>query len=189
MRVNNQFTRLLTVQYPTTVGRTPLADGLTGRRDLYLTTQQSQDTADILCPGRHFFVSSCTLYFILNCYFVLVFLHFAFWLYLQHATQTSMPPSGFELATPKSDRPQILASHRLATGIGIISIFFYYIKICSIIQIYFIKLILFKSKKQHICTENTDTYSTYMVYSVFLLHPSRIFCINYDCDTFFGLFP
>ena len=35
---------------------------------------------------------------------------------LQHTTQTSMPPTGFEPAIPPSDRPQTLALDRSATG-------------------------------------------------------------------------
>jgi hypothetical protein len=36
-------------------------------------------------------------------------------LYVQHTTQTSMPPVGFE---PASQRPEILSLDRSATGIG-----------------------------------------------------------------------
>ena len=39
----------------------------------------------------------------------------AFCLYLQHTSQTPMPPAGFE---PTSGRPQTLSLDRLATGIG-----------------------------------------------------------------------
>ena len=42
----------------------------------------------------------------------------SFCLYLQHTTQTSMPPAGYESAIPASDRPQTLALDRTATGIG-----------------------------------------------------------------------
>ena len=38
--------------------------------------------------------------------------------HLQYTTQTPMPPAGFEPETPASDRPQILALDRSATGIG-----------------------------------------------------------------------
>ena len=37
---------------------------------------------------------------------------------VQHTTQTSMLPKGFEPATPASDQPQTLALNRSATGIG-----------------------------------------------------------------------
>jgi hypothetical protein len=49
---------------------------------------------------------------------VLIFLHFAFCLYLQHTTQTPMLPAGFKPTTPASDRPQTHAFDRSATGIG-----------------------------------------------------------------------
>ena len=58
------------------------------------------------------------LYFIRNCFFVLIVAHFAFCLYLQHITQTYMTPAGFELATSASDRSQTLALDCSATGIG-----------------------------------------------------------------------
>jgi hypothetical protein len=62
------------------------------------------------------FLSSFLLYFIRTWFFVLNFLHFAF---CPHCTRhTSMPPWGFEPATPESDRPQTLAFDRLGTGIG-----------------------------------------------------------------------
>jgi hypothetical protein len=49
----------------------------------------------------------------------LAVLHFAFCLfYLQHVTQTSMPPAEFKPATPASDRPQTLALDRSTTGIS-----------------------------------------------------------------------
>ena len=57
------------------VGRTPLDEGSACRRDLYLTTHNTDKR------------------------------------------QTSMPASGFEIATPASDRPLTLASDRSATGI------------------------------------------------------------------------
>ena len=37
--------------------------------------------------------------------------------YLQHTTQTSMPPAGFEPATPAGERPQNYAIDRATTGI------------------------------------------------------------------------
>ena len=58
-------------------------------------------------------------YFILTWCFVPTVLHFAICLYLQHTTQTSMPPAGFEHAIPAGDRPQTLALDRSATRIGI----------------------------------------------------------------------
>ena len=39
-------------------------------------------------------------YFIRTCFFVLTILHFAFRRYLQHTTQTSKPPAGFEPIIP-----------------------------------------------------------------------------------------
>ena len=67
-----------------------------------------------------FFVFSCTLYFIRTCIFVFTVTHFAFCLYLQHRTQTSMSSAGFEPTIPASHRPHTLtlASDRSAIGIG-----------------------------------------------------------------------
>ena len=62
------------------------------------------------------------LYSLVSClYFILTWFcldYPAFWLYLQHSTQTSTPRTGFEHATPASDRPQTLALDRSAAGIG-----------------------------------------------------------------------
>jgi hypothetical protein len=53
-------------------------------------------------------------------YFVLVVLASPFVLYCTtHTTQTSMPPAGFETATPVSDQPQTLSLNRSATETGI----------------------------------------------------------------------
>ena len=71
-----------------------------------------------LTSTQFFFVFSCTLYFIRTCFFVLIVLHFAFCLYLQHTAQTSMLPVAFELATQASDRPHTFALDRSAIGIG-----------------------------------------------------------------------
>jgi hypothetical protein len=67
---------------------------------------------DIHAPGGIFFVFSFTLHFIRTWFFVFIVLHFTFCLCLQHTTQTSMPPSGFEAAIPASDRPHTLALDR-----------------------------------------------------------------------------
>ena len=73
--------------------------------------------AENLIPSGTFFVFSLLcLYFIRTCFFVLIVLKFAF--YLQHTTQTSMPPPGFELAISASERLQTYALDRAATGIG-----------------------------------------------------------------------
>jgi hypothetical protein len=58
------------------------------------------------------------LYFIRTCFFVFIFPHFAFCLYLQHTTQTFVPTAGFEAATPANERPQTLALDHSATEIG-----------------------------------------------------------------------
>ena len=51
--------------------------------------------------------------------FLLIVLHYAFFcFYLQHTTQTFMPPAGFEPATPASYKSQTLAVDHSATGIG-----------------------------------------------------------------------
>jgi hypothetical protein len=49
-----------------------------------------------------FFAFSCTLYFIRTCVFFLTIPHFAFYLYLQHTTQTSMPPGGIRNRNPSN---------------------------------------------------------------------------------------
>ena len=67
--------------------------------------------------GICFFVFSLTL-FVLHPYLLLCLDCLAFWLSYVFTTRTSMPLSGFEPATPASDRPQTLAYHRSATGIG-----------------------------------------------------------------------
>jgi hypothetical protein len=63
-------------------------------------------------PSLVYFLYSLLLCFYLvgTCFFVVIVLHFAFYLYLQQTTQTSMPPAGFEFAIPATDRS--------ATGIG-----------------------------------------------------------------------
>ena len=47
------------------------------------------------CFRQDFFIFPGTLYFIRPCFFFLVVLLFVFCLYIQHKTQTSVPPSGF----------------------------------------------------------------------------------------------
>ena len=73
-----------------------------------------------ISPTPGLFVFSCAL-FVLHPYLFLcldcpAFCHFFF--YLQHTSQTSMPPAGFEPATPASDRSQTLDLSRSATGFG-----------------------------------------------------------------------
>jgi hypothetical protein len=51
-------------------------------------------------------------------FFVLA-VHFV--LNVQLTQQTSMPPAGFKLATPASNRPKTLTLDRSATGIGLLS--------------------------------------------------------------------
>ena len=71
-----------------------------------------------MTPTGYLLVFSCTLYFILTWFILLIFLRFAFCLYLQQTTLTSMPPAGFELATLASSRPHTLALDHSVTGIG-----------------------------------------------------------------------
>ena len=66
-------------------------------------------------PQRDFFILS--LYFYLHC-FVLFVLALPFVLTVQHTTQTSMPPAGFEPATAAGERLQTHALDRSATGIN-----------------------------------------------------------------------
>ena len=61
--------------------------------------------------GDFFLFSVLHLY----CYFVL---DLPFVLTVQHTTQTSMPPTGFEPAIPAGERLQTHALDRSATGIG-----------------------------------------------------------------------
>jgi hypothetical protein len=42
------------------------------------------------------FVFSCTLYFNRTSFFALIVVHFDVCVYIQHTTQISMPPAGFE---------------------------------------------------------------------------------------------
>jgi hypothetical protein len=97
-----------------TVGRTPLDEGSARRRDLYLRTHNSYKRQTSMVPAGLFFCSFSVLY--LYC-FVLIVLALPFMLIVQHTTQTSIPPVGFELAIPENDRPQT-ALHSSATGIG-----------------------------------------------------------------------
>ena len=79
---------------------------------LYLTTHNTNI--------NYFFLNSLVLflYFIRNYSFLLIVLAVPSVLTVQHTTQTSMPPTGFEPAIPASDRPQTLALDLLATEIG-----------------------------------------------------------------------
>ena len=43
--------------------------------------------------------------------------------YTTHNGQTSMPPTGFELATPASEQPQTHALDHAATGIGYMKVY------------------------------------------------------------------
>ena len=77
------------------------------------TTNLNVDT-----PGNVFCSRVLCLYFIRTCLFVLFVLHFAFCLYLQHTTQTSMPPGGFEPEIPATEVPQTYALDRATIGVG-----------------------------------------------------------------------
>ena len=68
-------------------------------------------------PPAFFCIFVLCSYFDSNCFFVLIVLHFAFCLYLQHTIQTSIPLAGFEPPTSASDRPQTLVLDRSAIGI------------------------------------------------------------------------
>ena len=61
----------------------------------WTTHRYTTKEANIHAPSGIFFVFSCALYFIRICFFVLILLHFAF--YLQHTTPISLPPAGFIL--------------------------------------------------------------------------------------------
>ena len=110
----SSFVRFLDhTQRHTRVGRTPLDEGSARRSDLYLVTLHSQETRP--CLRRDVF---CTLfYFIRTClFYCAIFCLYDFTYNTQR--NTSMPPAGFESAIPASDRPQTLALHRSAIGIG-----------------------------------------------------------------------
>jgi hypothetical protein len=68
--------------------------------------------------SHRFFVF--VLFSVLHLYyfFVLIVLAVTFVLTVHHTTQTSLPPVGFESATPARDRPETLALDLSATGIG-----------------------------------------------------------------------
>ena len=108
------------------VGRTPLDEGSARCRDICLTTNTTLTRERHPCPRRDLFSGDggwegefwspslgLSLHFFHTCLVVLIVLACAFVFTLQHITQTSMPPEGFEPAIPASDRPQTLAS-----GIG-----------------------------------------------------------------------
>ena len=59
----------------------------------------------------------CFLYFYLYYFFLLIVLAVPFVLTVQHTTQTSMPPAGFETAIPAGERLQTQALDRSATEI------------------------------------------------------------------------
>ena len=80
------------------------------------------DGGGICRPNRDFFFFCILVYSVLHpCLFRCLDCP-AFFLYLQHTTQTSMPAARFENATPASDRQQTLALHRSAIGNGRIPI-------------------------------------------------------------------
>jgi hypothetical protein len=103
-------------KWHTTVGRTPLDDTrLSQKREIHIRWDS-------------FLFCLLYLYF-----FVLIILALPFVLYCKiHITQTSMPPAGFEPATPVSDRWQTLAINRSATGIGILINSYYCIRLLTV---------------------------------------------------------
>jgi hypothetical protein len=107
----------------TTVGRTPLDEWSTRRRDLYLTTHNTHNRQTSMPPVGFFFCLSGV--FPLWSTFVLFksfrpSCHFTFHatVLTTNTTQTSMPPVGFESTVPVSERPKTRALDRTATEIG-----------------------------------------------------------------------
>ena len=86
----------------------------------YARTHAHAHTHKHPCPRHDFFFLYSRVLCVLHPYLVssLNCFAFCFCLYLQHTTQTSMPPAGFEPAIPTSDRPQTLTLDSSATGIG-----------------------------------------------------------------------
>ena len=77
---------------------------------------QSGRGRKILPPPGFFFVFSSTLFVLHSLSSLSSILPFR--LYLQHTTQTSMPPARFKPAVPASERLQTYALDREFTGIG-----------------------------------------------------------------------
>ena len=99
----------------------PVPPGIT-QYPLYRRLEGPQDgCGKSLCRRNFVCLLYCVLYPYLclcfACVFVLIGLHFDFCPYLQHTTQISVRPAGFELAVPASERPQIYALDRVNTGI------------------------------------------------------------------------
>jgi hypothetical protein len=112
----------------TTVGRTPLDEGSTRRRDLYLTTHNTHNRQTSMPTPGFFFVRG----FSPLIHFFVLFKSFSSFMslyvqccrpYTTNTTQTSMPSVGFELAIPTSEGPQTHALDRTATGIGCVFIY------------------------------------------------------------------
>ena len=103
----------------TTFGGTSLFEGSARLEDLYLTTHNIHKKQISTLQAGFFF---CILFYsVLHPYFFSLSSSSCILLCglcLQHTTQTSMPPAGFELAAPASNRPRNLALDRTATGIG-----------------------------------------------------------------------
>jgi hypothetical protein len=96
------FSFLDHTRWHSTVGRTSLDEWSARRRDLYLTTHNT-DNRQTSIP-----------YFIRTCFVVWTVLVFAFCpCCTTHTTQTSMPPARFKPAISASDRPQTHALDRL----------------------------------------------------------------------------
>jgi hypothetical protein len=87
-------------QWHTTVGTAPLGEWSDYRKNLHLTTHKQQTDRHVPPPPQGFFFFSCTLYLVRTWFFVLIFEHFVFCLYLQHTAQTSMPPGGNRTLNP-----------------------------------------------------------------------------------------
>jgi hypothetical protein len=85
-----------------------------------LPTQQTQQINIYSVSGVLFFCFCIVLYCLcassILCFLILIVLHFAFSLYLQHKRWTSVLPAGSEPGIAAIERPQTHALDRSATG-------------------------------------------------------------------------
>jgi hypothetical protein len=123
----------------TTVGRTPLYEGPARRRDLYLTTHNTQKGETSMPPVGYVFFACPGFFF--------PFDPFLYCLnpFVLHVTLRSMLPSlrqtqhkypcPFELTILVSERPKTHALDRTATGIGMSLSYMFHFNSTSLLQV------------------------------------------------------